>query len=420
MKTQRTIYVYADWLGMSAPMLMGLLRVQLLRKKEVFDFTYDREWLRSEYATVVDPSLMLYEGTQYLADGKLNFGMFLDSAPDRWGRTLMQRREAIDARHEQRPVRLLGEADFLLGVFDGSRMGGLRFKDDADGPFQEHRSAVAVPPWTYLRKLEQACRHIERSDSHDELEDKWFSMLIDPGSSLGGARPKSNVVDAEGQLWIAKFPSRNDHVDVGAWEYVTHQLAQQSGITVPEAKLLKLSDGYHTFLTKRFDRSSNGARIHVASAMTMLGRIDGEDHAAGVSYLDIVEVISKLSPHPLRDLEQLFRRIVFNILVSNTDDHLRNHAFILRESKWTLSPAYDMNPEPLGRGLRLNISEFDNSLSVDLARSVADMFRIDKVGADTLISEITKTVQSWNSVAEQVGIARNERETMKSVFEKAK
>jgi len=415
---ERTILVYADWLGMSAPTLMGQLRSQVLRRKQMLDFTYDSAWLRSEHATLLDPTLMLFEGTQYLTEEKPNFGMFLDSAPDRWGRMLMQRREAIEARGEGRSVRTFGEVDFLLGVYDESRMGGLRFKSERDGPFLDNRNMVAVPPWTYLRKLEQACHHIELNDSSNESEDKWFSMLVDPGSSLGGARPKSNVIDEEGHLWIAKFPSRSDQVDKGAWEYVTHQLASRAGIIVPEAKVLQLSNGHHTFMTKRFDRTSNGSRIHIASAMTMLGRTDGDDHTVGVSYLDIVEVLSKLSTHPQQELEQLYRRVVFNVLVSNTDDHLRNHAFILRDSSWSLSPAYDMNPEPAGRGLRLNISEFDNSLDVDLARSVAEMYRIGPVEADVIIAEVTNAVRSWSSVAENVGVARREREIMKSAFER--
>ena len=413
----KIILVYADWKGLDSPRLLGKLFSHRLRGKEIFSFEYEAEWIGSDYSLYLDPNLGFYKGKQYLPDEKQNFGMFLDSSPDRWGRLLMRRREAALARKEDRKENTLFESDYLLGVYDGHRMGGLRFKLDAEGPFLNDNKEFASPPWTSLRELEFASMQLEKDDvMEDPHYMKWLSMLVDPGSSLGGARPKASVLDEKGRLWIAKFPSRNDTHDTGAWEMVLHGIAKASGIHVPESKLLKLSGRHHTFLSKRFDRTYDNKRIHFASAMTLLGHNDGDDFHEGVSYLEMLEFISRYSPESTEDFEQLWRRILFNVLVSNTDDHLRNHGFLLSSEGWRLSPAFDMNPNEYGSGLKLNISENDNSLDIDLVMSVAPLFKLTSEKAVKILKNMKTNTSKWIDIAKNIGLTNHEREMMKNAF----
>src|SRR6478735_4810114 len=361
---KKNILVYAHWQGMSGPLLMGMLSASLAKGKESFSFEYAADWLQSGFSQIIDPDLQLYSGAFYPRDDKPNFGVFLDSCPDRWGRVLMQRREAVIAKQEQRQPKKLLESDFLLGVYDGHRIGAVRFKTEEDGTFLNDNKEMASPPWTSLRALEQASLKYEEDNKDDPEYLKWLNMLFAPGSSLGGARPKASITDTRQNLWIAKFPSKNDEKDVAAWEMVANKLATASGINVSEGKLMQFNNRYHTYLTRRFDRIQ-GERIHFASAMTLLGHIDGED-AAGAGYLEVVEFISRYGAAVEKDLEELWRRIVFSICIKNTDDHLRNHGFLLTAKGWVLSPAYDLNPNEYGTGLSLNISETDNALSIDL------------------------------------------------------
>ena len=413
----REILVYANWIGLNEPTLMGRLSAGLTRGKEIFSFEYEKEWLDASYALYLDPNLQMYAGRQYLPEDKSNFGIFLDSSPDRWGRVLMKRREALIARKEGRKENTLFETDYLLGVFDEHRMGGLRFKTDINGPYLNDNRQLASPPWTSLRELEYASEQLEKDDVVDD-EDyaKWLNMLIAPGSSLGGARPKASVTDHKGHLWIAKFPSRYDDINTGAWEMVAQKLAVTSGLKVAEAKLLNLSGRQDTFLAKRFDRSDKGQRIHFASAMTLLGHNDGDDHDIGVSYLDLAQTIIQTGANVAEDLEELWRRIVFNICISNTDDHLRNHGFLLSQNGWYLSPAYDLNPVPTGTGLKLNISETDNSLNLDLAKEVAEYFRIKKENADEIIDKVITSISQWNGIAKELGIPNSQIDSMKNAF----
>jgi len=420
MNTQKTIYVYADWVGLNGAKALGTLHVGLTRGREIFNFEYNEDWLRSAPAQVLDPDLRLYSGPQYLSESKQNFGVFLDSSPDRWGRLLMKKREAALARNEDRSPNKLYESDFLLGVFDGHRMGALRFKLDPDGDYLDNNRNMASPPWTKLRDLEYASLQIESDDDFRDPEYlKWLKLLIVPGSSLGGARPKSGVLDAHHHLWIAKFPGKADQLDVGAWEMVVHELALQSGISVPEARIEKFTSKFHTYLSKRFDRTDSGQRIHFASAMTMLGYTDGASHADGVSYLEIAEFIMQHGARVNEDLKELWKRIVFFICVSNTDDHLRNHGFILTDAGWILSPAYDINPDASGSGLSLNISEDENVVELDLAREVAPYFRVDTKESDQLIKTITSAVKKWKSTATRFGIPTSEQEQMSEAFRNA-
>ncbi|HNF39258.1 MAG TPA: HipA domain-containing protein, partial [Chitinophagaceae bacterium] len=396
--TKKEIQVYAHWQGLEEPSLMGVLSVSPAKGKESFSFEYADAWLKSGFSQMIDPDLQLYSGAYYPRDDKPNFGVFLDSCPDRWGRVLMQRREAAIAKQEDRAAKKILESDFLLGVYDTHRMGALRFNLDNDGPFLNDNKAMAAPPWTSLRELEHASFKFEEDNTDDPEYLKWVAMLIAPGSSLGGVRPKASVMDAHNNLWIAKFPSRNDDKDIAAWEMVTNQLAVNAGINVAEGKLLQFNNKYHTYLTKRFDRTAAGERIHFASAMTLLGHIDGED-ASGASYLELMEFISRHGAAVEKDLEELWRRIVFSICVKNTDDHLRNHGFLLTEKGWLLSPAYDINPNEYGKGLSLNITDADNSLDLNLAMEVAGYFRLSDDKASQIIEQVAAVVKDWRKVA---------------------
>ncbi|MFC2090416.1 type II toxin-antitoxin system HipA family toxin [Bacteroidota bacterium] len=415
---KRSIYVYVHWQGLSYPLLMGILHSERLRGNEVFSFEYDGDWLESDFAYLLDPQLDFYHGPQFLSEGHQNFGMFLDSSPDRWGRLLMSRKEAAIARKENRPIQTLYETDYLLGVFDEHRMGALRFKEDRDGPFLNDNREMAAPPWTSIRELEQISLRLEEKDAVDNPEYyTWLKMLVDPGSSLGGARPKASVKDTDGNLWIAKFPSRSDSGDIGGWEMVTYEMALQAGINMAESRAQKFSSGNYTFLTKRFDRTTDGERLHFASAMTMLERQDMQDHTVGASYLEIVDFITSHGGRVAEDLEELWRRIVFSICVSNTDDHLRNHGFLLTEKGWLLSPAYDINPNESGTGLNLNISDDDNALDLELAMEVKDFFRLTEEKGQKIIEEVKKAVRSWRTLATRYGISRSEQEVKAIAFQ---
>jgi len=416
-ETRKEILVYADWVGLKEnPTLLGKLYSTIVRGNEVFSFEYSDEWLKSKYAQVIDPDLGLYSGPHFLDDKKSNFGIFLDSSPDRWGRVLMRRREAIQAKSENRQARTLTESDYLLGVHDENRVGGLRFKVNESGPFLSQESLQASPPWTSISELQEASLKFERDEDISNSEHlKWLNILLAPGSSLGGARPKASISDNSGDLWIAKFPSTNDNKDIGGWEMVVHTLAKNCGINVAEARVEKFVSPYHTFLVKRFDRNKS-ERIHFASAMTMLGYTDGTNADSGASYLELADFISNNGGRVKEDLEELWRRIVFSISVSNTDDHLRNHGFILTEKGWILSPAYDINPNELGTGLSLNISESDNSLDYDLALEVAEYFRLKKEKAEAIIKDIKSKVSDWKTVANRYEISRTEQAMMEKAF----
>jgi serine/threonine-protein kinase HipA len=415
---KRVIYVYADWQEIKESLLMGVLTSDLFRGKEIFSFEYNDAWLSSGFAQALDPDLQLYSGLQYLNDAeKINFGMFLDSSPDRWGRVLMQRKEAAEARLQERKPKKLFETDYLLGVYDEHRMGGLRFKTCESGPFLNDDKRNATPPWTSIRELEQISLKLEDEGAIDDPEYlKWLNMLINPGSSLGGARPKASVLDPENHLWIAKFPSKNDEGDIGAWEMVTYELAVAAGINMAQCMTQKYSSKHHTFLTKRFDRTSKGQRIHFTTDMKHLRYTDGTDTAEGASYLELVDFITTYGSNVEEDLHELWRRIVFSICVSNTDDHLRNHGFLLTKEGWKLSPAFDINPIESGIGLKLNISENDNALNIELAMEVHTYFRLTESKAIEIINQVKKAVKMWRKLADKYGISRTEQEIKATAF----
>jgi len=408
----KNIYVYADW-GKGAPKLMGMLFVNISRGKELFSFEYSKEWILStEGSFVFDPDLHFYEGRQYAPDKPL-FGVFSDSCPDRWGRLLMNRREAIAARAENRKPQTLRESDYLLGVHDEIRLGALRFSAEENGPFLSAGNELCAPPWATLRTLESASLGFENDENGNE--EKWLRQLLAPGSSLGGARPKASVLAPDGTLWIAKFPSGRDEWDIGAWEIVVHDLAGICGLHVPDARLETFSDAGGTFLVKRFDRAGT-RRIHFSSAMALLGKAD-RDNTDGVSYLDVASFIKSYGASPKSDLIELWKRIVFNMAVSNTDDHLRNHGFILTESGWVLSPLYDVNPNIYGNTLSLNVTTDDSSVSFELAVSTAEYYGVGIHDAKSIVSDICKAVsENWKTLAANYGLSKAAVDYMEPAF----
>ncbi len=411
------IYVYENWKSES-PSLIGTLYVDGGKGKQILSFSYCEEWLYDLNNNMsLDPDLKLFAGRQYAPADKTIFGMFADSCPDRWGRLLMKRREAIIAKKEERKPRTLTEVDFLLGVYDETRMGGLRFSTSQGGAFLSDDKELATPPWTTLRKLESASLAFEKND--DGMEEKWLKQLVAPGSSLGGARPKASVLAPDGSLWIAKFPSKHDETNVGAWEMVVHELAVLCNLNVPEARLENFSKTGSTFLTKRFDRVGD-RRVHFASAMTLLGKSDGANASDGSGYLDIANIIRQNGMMPKRDLLELWRRIVFNMAVSNTDDHLRNHGFLMGESGWLLSPMYDVNPNIYGDTLSLNVDSDSNLIDFNLALSVAKLYGLTETQATNELKEIKNIVDTnWRKLAGQYGLSRSETEEMAPAFEMA-
>lgn len=432
----KTLKVYADWLGLPDTILVGELTVDVVRGKEVYRFSYENDWLQSPYRLEIDPELSLYKGDLFPRSDNGNFRAFLDSAPDRWGKLLMKRREAIDAKLEGRKERTLFESDYLLGVHDSYRMGGLRYKLDLDGPFLSDSDAFSAPHITSLRELEYAAKVVEDnksipSDEYLAEYRKWLNMLIAPGSSLGGARPKACVQDDKG-FWIAKFPSKLDEYDVGAWEYVTGLMASNAGINMSEGHIAKFNSEYSTYLSRRFDRilTNDGVnRIHFTSAMTQLGYYDGKADMGGgyfqsedmgehhpASYLELAAFINNTGANIKHDLTELFRRIVFSVAVKNTDDHLRNHGFLFYENGWRLSPAYDVNPNPEGTGLSLNISETSNALDLELVIQQAKFFRLSDNEALNIINEIISIVVRFEEFATRFGIRGQEIKLMQRAF----
>lgn len=406
------IFVFADWKSLSEPKLMGILSAHYGKGKKAFSFEYDQNWLSTESQRLIDPDIQFFSGVQF-PNNKENFGVFLDSMPDTWGRTLMKRKAAQQARERDEKPQILYDIDYLLGVYDKTRMGALRFKTSLDGLFLDDDENNSTPPWSSIRELQSAAKNLE--DDENANVKKWLAILMAPGSSLGGARPKANIEDENGELWIAKFPSKNDTIDKGAWEFLAYQLAINCGVEMAECKIEKIAGKYHTFFTKRFDREGN-QRIHFSSAMTMTGNNEESLRFSTASYLDIAEFMMNLGANVNENLKQLWRRIVFNICISNTDDHLRNHGFILTQKGWVLSPAYDLNPSDEKNGLALNIDMDDNTLNLELAKSVGVYFRLNETEMDSIILEVQNAVSNWRNIASEIGISRGEQELMRGAF----
>lgn len=412
----KTLYVYAEFDWLAAPTLVGELGYESLRGSDSYAFKFDNDWLRRYGSLFLSADINNYPGQQYTQPGRDIFGCFSDALPDRWGRLLLNRREQILASEERRPIRRLSSFDYLIGIDDFSRMGGFRFKTALEGEFINCDSHLRIPPLTDLRSLIAASMEIEKSEEQNRLpEMKWIQQLVHPGSSLGGARPKAGVRDTDGFLYVAKFPSRNDDYDVSLWEHLSHLLAKKAGVNAAETSVISTGDKYHALLSKRFDRTSNGRRIHFASAMTLLGLSDGSDAQTGNGYLDIVDFILQNCCDVENNLRQLYRRVAFNIAIGNTDDHFRNHGFLLTPRGWTLSPAYDMNPTT-NDYQSLLITSSTNKSDLSLLLDASEEYMIGKEEAAKIISEVTDAVKAWRRMAASLGVAKREMVLLEQIL----
>lgn len=413
----RKLLVYADFDWMQDIELVGELTIDSIRGGETYGFRFDTDWLKNHADVLLSDDINNYVGMQYTQQGKDIFGCFSDSLPDRWGRTLVLRREQILAAEEKRPVRRLSSMDNLFGVDDASRIGGFRFKEEPTGEFINATNELQIPPIASIRELIAASQEIELSEEKNTLpEKKWLMQLVHPGTSLGGARPKASVMDEKKRLYVAKFPSRKDLYDVGAWEHFAHLMAKAVGITCAETRVITAGSKYHTLLSRRFDRTDEGRRVHFASAMTMLGLTDGQNASTGNGYLDIVDFIVQSCCDVESNLQELFRRVAFNIAIGNSDDHFRNHGFLLTSKGWTLSPAYDLNPT-LAREQNLLINAYTTESNLDiLLESCGDYMLSSKIAAQ-IVSKVKEAMSAWKQVATSIGLSQSEQNVFKDRFE---
>lgn len=415
----RELFIYADFDWLDKPILVGELGYESLRGSDSYSFKYDNSWLRQYGSLSLSADINNYPGWQYTQPERDIFGCFSDALPDRWGRLLLNRREQIIAAEEKRPVHKLSSFDYLMGIEDISRMGGFRFKASQDGEFINCENSLRIPPLTDIRTLVTASMEIEKSEELNRLpEKKWLQQLVHPGTSLGGARPKAVVVNDEGRLCVAKFPSRNDDYDVGLWEHHSHLLAKEAGVIAAQTSVVDTGRKYHTFLSKRFDRSDDGRRKHFASAMTLLGLTDGCDAKTGNGYLDIVDFILQNCCDVEDNLRQLYRRVAFNIAIGNSDDHFRNHGFLLTPKGWTLSPAYDMNPT-LNEYQALMINSSTNQADLNILLDSSKEYMIGRKEAEAIIDEVKSGVSQWKPVANRLGISKREMAVYEQVYQRA-
>lgn len=413
----RKIYVYADFDWLKTAVLVGELGYESLRGTDSYSFCYDHNWLRQYSDLYLSADINNYTGLQFTQPDRDIFGCFGDALPDRWGRLLLNRREQILAQEEKRPVRHLSSFDYLMGIDDCSRMGGFRFKESPDGEFINCDATLRIPPLTDIQVLVAASMEVEKSEERNLLPDKkWLLQLVHPGTSLGGARPKAGVLNEEGELCVAKFPSRNDEYDIGLWEHLSHLLAKEAGVEAAETQAIATGEKYHTLLSKRFDRTTDGRRKHFASAMTLLGLTDGCNAQTGNGYLDIVDFILQHCCDVEANLQQLYRRVAFNIAIHNSDDHFRNHGFLLTPKGWTLAPAYDLNPT-FNDHQSLLINATTNRSDLQLLLASSEEYMIGKEEATHIIEEVKDGVSQWRSMATRIGIAKREMDLFAQVFE---
>lgn len=400
----KRITVYADFNFLASPQEIGTLGYEHVRGKDHFIFEYSREWLMRHGGLVLSGDLVNAPALQHPRSSDSVFGFVKDSFPDRWGRLLMDRRERLTAQSERRPVRMLTAYDYLTGIEDYTRMGGIRYKSEDNDDYINAGAKYLVPPIESLHALCEACQEIELAEERNELpERRWLDQLIDPGSSLGGARPKANIIDADGKLYVAKFPSRKDLENTELIEHFSHRLAATAGISVAKTRTIRISRDRDLLLSERFDRTSDGRRIHFASAMSLLGLDDGAGSSTGNGYLDIVDFILQGCVDVGRNLRELYRRVAFNVLFGNTDDHFRNHGFLLTPKGWTLSPAYDINP-----GVKLHqcllIDQYTEQSDINALLSASGNYMIEQKEAAQIIEEVRTAVKDWRKVSSELQI----------------
>lgn len=404
-------YVYVNYKGQDIP--VGRLWSYFNNGRESASFKYDESWLKNPENFELEPYLPLTEGTFHTDTKKSIFASFSDCSPDSWGRLLIKQNEEKRAEKEKRARRQLNQIDYLLAVYDFSRHGALRFKQTPDGDFLSAKDNKAIPPLVELPKLLTASEKVLDDDaSYNDIRE-----LLVPGSSLGGARPKASVIDKAGNLCIAKFPKKDDNNNNVLWEAVALTLAEKAGLNVQRWELTTAL-GKAVLLLKRFDRTGGGQRIPFLSAMTMLNANDGESNE--YSYLDLAEIIRTKGVNITNDMKELWHRMLFSVLISNTDDHLRNHGFLrINAAGWQLSPLYDVNPSSDRTGnLQLNIDENSSTASVELVMSVAEYFRLNKAEAEKILNQTRSAIAKWRDVAKALGIGAGEIARMAAAFEK--
>ncbi len=399
------ITVYADFDFLAEPQEIGILGYEHVRGNDNFVFEYSREWLKRHGGIMLSGDLINVPTIQHTRNKDSVFGFVKDSFPDSWGRLLLDRRERLTAQSEGRPVRSLTNYDYLIGIEDHTRMGGIRYKNDDSDEFINVGTRFPVPPIESLRALCEACREIELAEERNELpEQRWLNRLIDPGSSLGGARPKANVVDKDGKLFVAKFPSKKDTDNTELIEHFSHRLAAKAGINVAKTRTVRITDNRDLLLSERFDRTADGKRIHFTSAMSLLGLDDCAGCDSGNGYLDIVDFILQNCTDVKQNLIELYRRVAFNVLFGNTDDHFRNHGFLLTAKGWTLSPAYDINPSNKMHQCLLIDSTTEMS-DVNSLLAASESYMLERQEASYIIAEVRDAIKDWRTTATALQIA---------------
>lgn len=411
------LFVYADFDWLDKPRLIGELSYDSVRGNETYSFSFDKEWL-AEYGDIfLSDDLQNYTGIQYTRPERGIFACFSDALPDRWGRTLLNRREQIAAADEKRAAQRLTSFDYLMGIDDISRMGGFRFADTLAGKFINCEASFRVPPLANVRELMHAAHEIEASEGKHLLPSKkWLAQLLHPGTSLGGARPKASIIDEDGSLTVAKFPSRKDDYDVAQWEHFCHAMGRKAGLNVAETRTID-GDEYHILLSKRFDRTTDGKRRHFASALTLLGLTDGDNESTGYGYTDIADFIIRHGSNVERNLEELYRRVAFYIIVGNSDDHFRNHGFLLTRKGWELSPAYDINPT-LSDFQSLLINRDTNKSNIDILLESAGDYMLSFEKAHEIIDNVRDAMKSWRNEARKQGLSQRDIDMFAPRFDK--
>lgn len=411
------LFVYADFDWLDKPLLIGELSCDSVRGNEIYGFSFDNEWLAKYGDIFLSDDLQNYTGTQYTRSERDIFACFSDALPDRWGRVLLNRREQIAAADEKRTVRRLTSFDYLMGVDDTSRMGGFRFADTRAGKFINFEASLRVPPLANVRELMHAAHEIEASEEKHLLPSKkWLAQLLYPGTSLGGARPKASVIDEDGCQTVAKFPSRKDDYDVAQWEHFCHVMGRKAGLNVAETRTID-GDKYHILLSKRFDRTTDGKRIHFASALTLLGLTDGDNESTCYGYTDIVDFIVQHGCNVEQNLEELYRRVAFYIIVGNSDDHFRNHGFLLTRKGWELSPAYDINPT-LSGSQSLLINRNTSESNIDILLESAGDYMLSSAKAQGIINNVRDAMKSWRNEARKQGLPQRDIDMFAPRFDK--
>ena len=404
----KKITVYADFDFLPTPREIGTLGYEHVRGRDHFVFEYSRQWLKHHGGLLLSGDLMNVPSLQHPRGDDNVFGFVKDSFPDRWGRLLLDRRERLLAQSERRPARMLTDYDYLAGIEDFTRMGGIRYKEEGSDDYINAGAEYLVPPIEELRALCDACLEVERAEERNELpEQRWLDQLIDPGTSLGGARPKANVIDTDGTMYVAKFPSKKDLENTELIEHFAHRLAANAGINAAKTRTIRITKDRDLLLSERFDRTKEGRRIHFASAMSLLGLDDGAGSNTGNGYLDIVDFILRGCTDVRQNLRELYRRVAFNIMFGNTDDHFRNHGFLLTPKGWTLSPAYDINPGTKSHQCLL-IDAYTEQSDINVLLSACESYMLERQEAAGIIEEVRAAISDWRTTATTLHVPINQ------------